>query len=223
MDERKLEELFQNAVPAAPEASFDRQDVLRGSRRATARRRVAASGGAFVLAAVLLGGVGVGTGWFGPEQPGQPVAGEDQHRSEQPPEPRSGDANEPGVLMQPRSGNGEQCGPPDERLVRDVHELLPQAARGAPESASAARCGPDVVAATFPVRDGAVDGELTVIVRSEAHPEEGDAQRPNGGPQVVREADSGRTVIVSSTADPESAAPYGARLPTLADQLAARY
>jgi hypothetical protein len=60
VDERKLTELFKDAVGAAPPASFGTGDVQRASRRATERRRTAIVSGS-VLAVVLLGG-GVVTG-----------------------------------------------------------------------------------------------------------------------------------------------------------------
>jgi hypothetical protein len=60
VDEKKLTELFKDAVRDAPPASFGTGDVQRASRRATERRRTAIVSGS-VLAVVLLGG-GVVTG-----------------------------------------------------------------------------------------------------------------------------------------------------------------
>ncbi|GAB3912269.1 hypothetical protein GCM10029964_119720 [Kibdelosporangium lantanae] len=60
MDEKKLTELFNDAVRDAPPASFGTGEVRRASKRATERRRTAIVGGS-VLAVVLLGG-GVVTG-----------------------------------------------------------------------------------------------------------------------------------------------------------------
>ncbi|MBQ6643447.1 MAG: hypothetical protein IJH84_20755, partial [Saccharopolyspora sp.] len=66
MDEAELSEVFRQAAHGGPAASFDAQDVRRGSRRVTARRRTARAGGTLVSAALLAGGVGFGTGALGP-------------------------------------------------------------------------------------------------------------------------------------------------------------
>ncbi|WP_086827681.1 hypothetical protein [Allokutzneria sp. NRRL B-24872] len=58
MDERKLADLFRDAVREAPPASFDEQDVLGASKLATARHRMrVATGSAFGV--VVLAGVAV--------------------------------------------------------------------------------------------------------------------------------------------------------------------
>jgi hypothetical protein len=59
MDEKRLAEAFRAAVPdeSVPPAPFDHADVVRASRRVTARRRAALAGGGLAVCAVV--GIGV--------------------------------------------------------------------------------------------------------------------------------------------------------------------
>ncbi|MCI2419639.1 hypothetical protein MOQ72_19515 [Saccharopolyspora sp. K220] len=216
MDERKLEELFRESVRSVPPASFDEQDVARASRRITARRRVAAVGGTVVAAAVLVVGVGAGTGLF--TSPNSNVASHPEYQSA-PVTPR---VDGPGVLEN-RSG---QCGP-DAQLAAAVTRQLPEAAGTAPVATSP--CPSGAKAASFPLRDGTSAGSVTVIVSpvgavapDQATP--GDQRRPDGSEQSVRKARSGKLVVVLSDPDAGSpAAPYGARLASIAGSLADQY
>ncbi len=83
--------------------------------------------------------------------------------------------------------------------------------------------------ASFALHDGASAGSVTVIVSpvgavspDQATP--GDVRRPDGTEQSVRTARSGQLVVVLSDPDAGSpAAPYGARLASIAGDLAAQY
>ncbi|WNV91219.1 hypothetical protein [Umezawaea sp. Da 62-37] len=64
MDEKKLAELFNDAVRDAPPPSFDAGDVRTASDRETRRRRSAVALGSTMAAVVLFGGVALGAGLF---------------------------------------------------------------------------------------------------------------------------------------------------------------
>ncbi|MGP4016778.1 hypothetical protein [Saccharopolyspora sp. 5N708] len=216
MDERKLEELFRDSVRSVPPASFDEQDVARASRRITARRRVAAVGGTVVAAAVLVGGIGVGTGLF---TPSSSTVASHSGQETAPITPRT---DGPGVL----ENRGGSCGP-DAQLAAAVTRQLPEAAGTAPVAASP--CPSGAKSASFQLRDGSSVGSVTVIVSpvgavapDQAKP--GDLRRPDGTEQSVRQARSGKLIVVLS--DPEAgspAAPFGARLASIAGGLAAQF
>ncbi|GAA4610854.1 hypothetical protein [Saccharopolyspora hordei] len=213
MDERKLEELFRGSVQSVPPASFDEHDVVRASRRITARRRVAAVGATVVAAGVLAGGVAV-------VLPSGPETSQQAQPQVTPASPSSEDG--PAVLS--RRGGG--CGP-DATVAAAVTEQLPEAAATAPVSVPSCPSGAEV--ASFELREGAAAGRVTVIVSpagalppDQATP--GDARRPDGSEQSVRQTRSGKLVVVRSAPDAGSpAAPYRARLPLIADGLAGRF
>ncbi|PKW13239.1 hypothetical protein [Saccharopolyspora spinosa] len=216
MDERKLEELFRDSVQSVPPSSFDEHDVARASRRITARRRMAAVGGTVVAAAVLVGGVGLGTGLFGQSETSH-VA------SKSVPETASSSPrfDGPGVL-----GDRSGCGP-DAQLAAAVTRQLPEAAETAPVAAKPCPSGSKT--ALFVLRDGAATGSVTVIVGpvGTIPPDQttpGDVRRPDGTELSVRQARSGKLVVVLSDPDAGSpAAPYGARIASIAGDLAAQY
>ncbi|MGI8308952.1 hypothetical protein [Saccharopolyspora hattusasensis] len=216
MDERKLEELFRDSVQSVPPSSFDEHDVARASRRITARRRMAAVGGTVVAAAVLVGGVGLGTGLFGQSETSN-VAGKSV------PQRASISPRDDGpVVLGDRSG----CGP-DAQLAAAVARQLPEAAGTAPVATKP--CPSGARTASFALRDGASTGSVTVIVgpvgaMSPDQTSPGDVRRPDGTEQSVRQARSGKLVVVLSDPDAGSpAAPYGARIASIAGDLAAQY
>ncbi|MHA6806107.1 hypothetical protein [Salinifilum ghardaiensis] len=223
MDERRLEELFRSAVPPAPEASFDRDDVLRGSRRITARRRVAAGGAAVAVAVAVLGGAGAA--WFAPQPSGPTIAGDSRPPAERDAPPPPQEPSEPGVLAEPRTG-GAECGAPDAGLAAAVRARLPQAGEARPVPRQS--CPDGAVTAALPVHRGEQAGTVAVVVAAaDALPgeqsEPGDSRLPGGGVQSVRQAGEGRVVVVTSTADSGGPAPYAARVPGIAGELAGEY
>lgn len=222
MDERKLEELFRDTVRTIPPASFDEQDVTRGARRITARRRRVAIGGTVAAAAVLAGGVGIGSQVLAP--PADNVASPPQTQPAQPtaeaPAPRV--QGGPSVLEERSTG----CAP-NAQLVEAVTAELPAAANSSPSAP--ANCPSGAKAAAFELRDGQAAGQVTVLVSpagamspQEAAP--GDERLPDGAQRSVRKARSGKLVVVVSEPDPSSPAPpYGARVAPLAGDLATRF
>ncbi|RCW47099.1 hypothetical protein DFQ14_101443 [Halopolyspora algeriensis] len=229
MNERELEELFRDAARAAPPASFDEQDISRGARRVTARRRMATAGSSLAVAAVLVGGLGAGTGMFTPDestQAGPTPGGVRQPSQEQP--PRTGpNGTGPTVLGGPLTGQGS-CGPPDRELADALAQQLPEATR-ATTPVAATSCPTGSRTASFQVRQGATAGNVTVLLApAESVPPEqrrsGEHRRPDGTRQVTDEVDGGHILMVRSSPDSgSSAAPYADRLPAIADHLADRF
>lgn len=235
MDERKIEALFQDAARAAPPAGFDEQDVARASRRVTARRRVAGTGGAVVAAAVLVGGVGIGTGAFDqgssgvaeqpaplpqPQAPAQPGTLAEPGTQDGSGQTKTG----PGVMSLPGGGSG--CESPDQQLVGVVSEQLPEARNASPAPAGG-ECPSGSRAAEFHLREGAASGTLTVRVSPVGSvPQEqrtpGESQQPGGAEQATARTDSGKVLIVRSQPDAGSPPPYGERLTSVASELAGR-
>lgn len=233
MNERELEELFRDAARAAPPASFDEQDIAKGARRVTARRRMATAGGSLAAAAVLTGGIGVGTGLFTPDASTQ--AGSTQDRVEQQPPahraPRAtGPHSGPTVLGAPRLGDSGQahCGLPDQDLAAALARQLPEATQ-ATTPVAASNCPQGSRTASFQVRQGEAAGNVTVILSpAGAVPpqqrESGKQQRPDGTKQVTDRAASGHILIVRSSPEAGSpAAPYAGRLPAIADRLTGHF
>ncbi|QUH05477.1 hypothetical protein HUO13_36045 [Saccharopolyspora erythraea] len=221
MDERKLEELFREAVPSAPPASFDEGDVVRGSRRITARRRMAAAGGGVAAAAVLFVGAGFGTGLFTPGD--QDTVASLRESGPQPPA-QPAPTNGPIVMNDP--GTRSSCGAPDARLADALAGALPEAAGRAAVPASGS-CPSGSQSAAFELTEGASTGNVSVIVSpassvgaEQAKPTE--VRRPDGTEQVVRKAVSGQVLVVRSDPDGATEAPFGERLVAIADGLAGR-
>ncbi|MFR9730446.1 hypothetical protein ACL03H_14575 [Saccharopolyspora sp. MS10] len=225
MNETELEQLFKNAAGDAPEASFGTDDVVRGSRRVTARRRTALAGGSLVAAAVLVGGVGVGTGLLG--QAGSPVA---QPPAEPTQSPMALPNEQPGTGTTPRSGPitlgdpmaADGCGPADAALSAALRERLPESAGTTPTGARGS-CPIGARTAAVPIREGATAGKISVMVSprgSRPAPTEGRAA--NTAVAEVPTA-SGRTLTVLSEPEGSARAPFADRVPVLADELAPRF
>ncbi|MDI2032359.1 hypothetical protein QFW96_27315 [Saccharopolyspora sp. TS4A08] len=201
-----------------PPASFDEGDVATASRRITARRRVTATvGGTAVAAAVLVGGIGVGSGWF--------TSSTDTAASPPTAAPLTA---APGPQIEstgitPRSGGCK----PDPGLVEAVEVTLPEAGGTTPTSVLS--CPTGAKAAAFALRDGSAAGRVTVLVSPAGTAQAGqsapgDVQRSDGAQQSVRKARSGKLVVVVSEPEAGSpAAPFGTRLAHVAGDLAARF
>ncbi|WP_243790372.1 hypothetical protein [Saccharopolyspora gloriosae] len=227
MNETELEQLFQKAARDAPEASFDEQDVLRGSRRVTARRRTAFAGGSLVAAAVLVGGVGVGTGMFGgsgapvaqaPATPTQSPMGLPQA----PADPNSGTTPRSGplVLNEPATSGG--CGSPDESLAKALSERLPEAGATQPTGADGS-CPAGAKSAALTIREGPASGKVAVLLSpAGAQPSAATGRAPNTA-VIEIPAKSGRTLTVLSEPKGTEHAPYADRLQNIADTLAPRF
>ncbi|SHE54522.1 hypothetical protein [Streptoalloteichus hindustanus] len=100
MDEHKLAAVFRDAVRDAPPASFDERDVAAASRQAAARQRTALAVGSAFGAAVLFGGVAVGTDLFDRAPDSQPASLSAADG------PASGDARDRGAPPVPHMESG---------------------------------------------------------------------------------------------------------------------
>ena len=220
MDERKLEKLFHDTVRTVPPATFDENDVARRSHQVTVRRRRVALGGSVAVAAVLAGGVGVGSQLIQPS--GDNVASPPP--AQQPADPAAPRAGGGGpTVLQDRSAG---CAP-DAQLIRAITAELPAAANSRPSAP--ANCPAGAKAAAFELRDGRAAGQMTVLVSpvgavSPQQASPGDVRLPDGTQQSVRKARSGKIVVVVSDPAPSSPVPpFGARVAPLAGDLAARF
>lgn len=224
MKERDLEEFFREAADNAPPATFDQQDIARGARRVTARRRMAAVGGSLVAAGLLVGGVGLGSGWFGSDagtqaepsisRPAVPGGGE--------PNPRAGGENGPSVLSGPGAGAGGGCGPPDQQLAERLAGQLPSLSEVSMPVA-AKKCPPGADTASYRLTQGETKGNVTAIlapVSASPNPSGEIKRGPNGSAEVTVRAAGGKVLIVRSTPAQGSAAPYEQQLPSIAERLA---
>src|SRR5687768_12167412 len=150
MDEKRLTEAFRAAVPdeSVPPASFDHADVVRASRRVTARRRAALAGGGLAVLAVV--GIGVAVLPASVGDGGSPSAAP-AVAPQAPPAaaPQSADGA-PGVAAEDARaaaaaplgpGTGECADRQDAALRALVEQALPEVA-GATEAAVTLECRP---------------------------------------------------------------------------------
>lgn len=220
MDERKLEELFRDTVRTVPPATFDENDVVRRSHQVSVRRKRLALGGTAVAAAVLAGGVGVGSQLFQPSS--DTVASSPPAQQPAAPEPAPRVGGGPSVLQERSTG----CAP-DAQLIEAVAAELPAAANSRPSAP--ANCPTGAKGAAFDLHDGPAVGQVTVLVSpigavSPAQASPGDVRLPDGAQQSVRKARSGKIVVVVSDPAPTSPAPpFGRDVAPLAGDLAARF
>ncbi len=227
MDEAELSEVFRQAAHGGPTASFDEQDVRRGSRRVTARRRTALAGGTLVSAAVLAGGGSFGTGVFGPsgtvaQEPSAPEAQSPMDQSpmalpdpQSPVTPRSG----PIVLGDP--GGGAECGPPDPAVASALRSEFPEASGTQPIGAKPP-CPDGARTAAVTVRQGPANGKVAVLVTPPGSPSAAE-DRPKGTAIAQLPTRSGGTVTVLSEPVGASQAPYAGRISEIAENLAPRF
>ena len=230
VEERELGALFQQAASGtAPPASFDEQDVIRGSRRVTARRRVLAGGGSLVAAALVVGGVGVGTSGLQEDRstvaspPAAPQAQAPQQGPQQVPQQGGASIESHGggasVLSSPTGTGG--CGPADPAVAAAVARQLPEAGQVPPHPAT--DCPPGSRAAEFQVHDASGSGRLTVVLAPASSGEQPRAESPGprGSTQVADRTRSGRVLVLRTSPEAGSdRAPYGERLGQVAQQLA---
>lgn len=251
MDEAELEVLFRQAAEDGPEPSFDADDVRRGSRRVTARRRTALAGGTLVAAALLVGGVGFGTGAL---QPGDSTIAEAPHPAAQPPQLRN-----PVAPQSPMAPQNPMALPPAAQPEPEQSPMaLPQAPAsprsgmprtlddtrgsecGAPDSAVAGAltqelpeaahtspigapppCPAGARGAAVTLREGESNGKIAVLITP---PGANAAEnRPHGTAVAQAQARSGATITVLSQPVGSGRAPFAERLDALAQRLAPRF
>lgn len=226
MDEAELSEVFRQAAHGGPAASFDEQDVRRGSRRVTARRRTALAGGTLVSAAVLAGGVGFGTGAFGPSGTvAQPPRQEQSAPMDQSPmalpDPQSPATPRSGPIVLGDPGGGAECGPPDQAVASALRSEFPEAAGTQPIGAKPP-CPDGARTAAVTVRQGPANGKVAVLVTPPGSANAAE-DRPKGTAITQLPTRSGGTVTVLSEPVGASQAPYADRISAIAEGLAPRF
>lgn len=186
MDEHKLADAFRDAVREVPPPSFNEQDVVTASQRASARQRRLVLGGSTFGAALLLGGTVLVTSMLG-SQPGvatNTASGEvtaegsvlnnggqspntaDQFspgtQRNQPPQTSSDPSKQGGgsASTGPSIGGTEGCGMADRKLAAALAVELPAVAASTPEQAPGDICpqGSRGVALRLP------EGTLVVVL-----------------------------------------------------------
>lgn len=211
MDEQRLADALRGAAEETPAPSFDHADVVRASRRITARRRSALAGGA--MAVLVAAGVGFvalpGGGSGGPASSAAPALGapepapgaEAGARADAPadadaaPAPRQ---QAPGPPAAARSAAPPPLGPGDPATCANrqdpvlraiVEEVLPEVV-GAPEAPTTMECRPGGERGVAVEVSG---GVLSVEYLPPGTPPRGGAD----GPSSTAPTASGGTVTVS--------------------------
>jgi hypothetical protein len=257
VDEKKLGELFRDAVRDAPPASFDTGDVLVASRRATARHRTAVALGSTVAAVVLLGGTALGVNLLGNRgsslnaasapavgtgspglmtpfnRPGAGAATPDTRSLETQrgglppksiPESPPTQGGELSGSASPRAGSTlVGCGPVDRELAVALANELPAAAGAQPVPVTGS-CPDGALSAGYEVRDGDRTGLFSVVVVPARIGGSAVLDQPAGSRVTTIPTSGGGTITVLSTpATGSTAAPFGDRVPAVADHLASQY
>jgi hypothetical protein len=176
MDEQRLSELFRDATGEAPPPSFDRDDVVAASRRATARGRSALAGGSLLGVAVLTGGVLLGGQVLQRPPTSEPPAAASELA------PGTGDRMlEPVMPFAAPPGAGPDapgpdapagaaggCGPADTELTATLNGALTGTAGTGPGLAFPRPCPPGFRAAGVAVPGGTLYAVLGPVAVSDA-------------------------------------------------------
>lgn len=209
MDEQRLSALFRDAAGQPPPASFDTDDVVGASRRATARRRSALAGGSLLGLAVLAGGMVIGGQVLAPTPDPPSVASEAG--------PEVGDrllepevltpfADPPGVGTDGAPGSAGGCGPADAQLAAGLVAALD----GGPAVPFPEGC-PRGFRAAGVVLPG---GTVYALLGPSAVP-------PGGGPGTASAPVDGQVLsVVSVPTDPSDVPPRADEVDDIADELA---
>lgn len=216
MDDRELSKLFYDAARNPPPASFDRDDVLGASRRATARRRNALAGGSLLGVAVLGAGLVLGAQLPPAAQPGEP-AGQPPGAA---PAPEPSGRAVPQPMSAPRTAGPGTCGPADPVLAAELTDAL----AGSPASPSgpavplSEACPLGSRAAGVPVAGGTL---YLLVSPGDAGAGERGSARPDGARGYSVPASDGRLVSVLSVPEvPQQSAPLAEHLDDLAREVA---
>ncbi|WP_103347854.1 hypothetical protein [Amycolatopsis sp. CA-128772] len=238
MDEQELRSLFSAAPPDAPSPGFGHDDVVRESRRQTARRRnrITAGVSAAALVVVGFGAYGVLSGGTpesltaardnasstqsdaGSAQPGDgpmrpQVGGESPNFSAQPPQQGGAGDGKTGQLAEGASG----CEQVDGELATALAGELPghvDATQAVPGGACSTVAG----SAGFPVPGG----EIAAAVYPKGIPEVFKSQ-PAGTVTARVGTASGGVLVLVSVPSAGAAAPYAGQVETFAHRLAPRF
>lgn len=236
MDEQRLSELFRDAAGNAPPASFGRDEVVAGSRRATARFRTRIAGGSLLGVALLAGG-GLAVGQLGSSTGGDgaTVAAENAP----PPGDRAAEPENGTPLLAPGGdvpgppggglpGSGQDtdteatCGPADMQLADELTAILSarSAAPAGPAGAVPLTCGPGTRAAAVPVPGGQLYVLLAPRVTSPVGTE---IDGPGGEGYRLPAASGGELTVFSVPPTPALPAPLAVEVPDIATELAAQF
>lgn len=230
MDERELSKLFRDAAGHPPPASFDHDDVLGASRRATARRRSALAGGSLLGVAVLAGGLLLGGQLMQPTAPQAPAGPPPGIASAPEPDGRMvaprplAPLNAPAPGTAGRAATGlDTCGPADPVLAAELTDALADhiTTPPGPTIALTEACPPGSRAAGMPVADGTI---YLVVSPAVTGTGEGGSMRPDGARSyTVASPSNGDLVsVLSVPASPQQPAPLAEHVDELARELAAR-
>ncbi|GAA2812226.1 hypothetical protein [Crossiella cryophila] len=248
MDEHKLADALRDAVREVPPPSFNEQDVVIASHRASARQRRLILSGSTFGAALLLGGTLVVTNLLGPEPtaantassgeataeggvlrgPGGDASTADPGNSGAPGAGRPTSKSSPDVSKQgetsasagPSAGGTEGCGMADRKLAAALAAELPAVASRNPEQGPPELCTtPGARAVTLKLPDG----ELSVVLvpGMGAMSRQGQAFGEPGSTQgyTAITRNGGPLTVQSKPAKGKPTAPYAADLERLAKAL----
>ncbi|WP_436492813.1 hypothetical protein [Actinokineospora sp. HUAS TT18] len=251
MDERKISELFRDAVRDVPPASFNQEDVAAESTRLTRKRNSLVAGSAlgFVL---LAGGIVAGVAlWPGSETgretgaaAGAPFATSNDSRSssetvndsgqgvaeaepELPPTTPAGGLSN-GKAGVTTGGAPSGCGSADRELAAALAGELPAATSAADTVNSPLACPTGARSAAFGVQDGPRRGFMSIMIVPQNTAQMLQppwADRPSGTEGAVVATKSGKSLVVVVEPLATSAAPpvSADQVRGIADKLATRY
>jgi hypothetical protein len=242
VDERKLSEMFQNAVPDAPPPSFDYDDVAVESGRQRVRRRNALLGGSALGIALLAGATVLGVAlWKGTgttngvspanaplaggnaeaapnevpsEDAGRSASGGAQDRSFSAEVPKQGGPPTGNAGTQEPGSTSSGCGQADGELAAALAGELPSAAPSLTGFREAS-CSPNVRTAAVRV-DGGVVTLLVYLPGAQAG-----SPPHNAAVRALTTADGRRVVLMSQPDFDGQDPPLENELQGMAERLAA--
>ncbi|GAA1985124.1 hypothetical protein [Amycolatopsis minnesotensis] len=243
MDDQKLETLFSDAAGEPPPASFSIGDVRASSARATARRRTVLTSAVASVVLLIAGFAVAGYLFSARSQPenntasapatgksapqfsvqGQPLptpARPPNANTQTSPTPNPEQGGEGSGETGPRAGSTLGCDQVDRDLATALAGEIPVTAGAQPSPGRA--CSTAARSAGFPVADGASAGTYSVAL----YPPGVSVPRPAlppGAALAEQRTAAGGTLVVLSTPQPGSAAPFPNDVQRVATALAKRF
>jgi hypothetical protein len=250
MDERKLGELFNEAVPDAPPPSFGMGDVVIESARQTQRKRNALLGGSALGIALLAGVTALGVAlWSGTDNSdglasansapgvatnGNGAPGSNETLNEDSQRSAGGGASNPNFPPEapkqggPPTGNAGPIGPGS--TLNGCGQAAPELAAALagelravalPDPVPAALACPEGTrAASFPLSENGRTGTLTVLVVPVGQTF---ASPPGATIGIAKAADGRQFYALSVSSGGSSSGPYASEVQNIARLLAERY
>ena len=236
MDDKQLAEKFRDAVGDVPPPSFDTQDVVVASARATARaRKRLQSGVGVALGVLLIGGVLVLTRPFGDSGTNTVSAGGAAAPNVTGPMslnpndvPQTGSGGKMAPNHTDAGGSSLNCGAADQGLAVALVTELP-IATGAEALAADVGCPAGSTGVQFQLNDGANAGKVELVLVPASVPNDpSTGSKP--GVQVgkansitVTTRSGGALTLASLPLNGSATGPYAGQLGDIAARLAARY